>query len=102
MTNSYELSNRCTRIQRNSMRFTSSKVPLTSPRSARKDLTWAKYFESYMEFLSRFGHHPNSTERYKNLELRKWRSRQLKYKELGKLTAEQIEQLKNICSDVND
>ena len=81
-------------------RFNSANVPLTSPRSARKNGTWAKYYDSYMEYLTRYGHLPNSTERYKNLELRKWRSRQLKYKQLGKLTAEQVEQLRNICSDV--
>ena len=81
-------------------RFNSANVPLTSPRSARKNGTWAKYYDSYMEYLTRYGHHPNSTERYNDLELRKWRSRQLKYKQLGKLSAEQVEQLRNICSDV--
>ena len=81
-------------------RFTSEKVPLTSPRSARKNGTWAKYYDSYMEYLTRYGHHPNSTERYNDLELRKWRSLQLKKLRLGQLSAEQAEKLKDICSDV--
>ena len=81
-------------------RFNSANVPLTSPRSARKNGTWAKYYDSYMEYLTRYGHHPNSTERYNDLELRKWRSLQLKKLRLGQLSAEQTEKLKDICSDV--
>lgn len=80
-------------------RFRREGVPLTSPRSARKNGTWEKYYDSYIEYLSRYGHHPNSTERYNDLELRKWRSLQLKLLRQGKLTDDQGAKLKELCGD---
>ena len=53
-----------------------------------------------MEYLNLFGHHPNSTERYNNLELRKWRRLQLKMKKQGRLTSEQVTKLEMICGDI--
>lgn len=75
-------------------------IPMSSPREAHKMETWLKYYDSYMEYLQKYNRNPGSTERYKNLELRKWRSRQLKLLRQGKLTPDQTVKLKELCGDV--
>ncbi|MBR1822923.1 MAG: Helicase associated domain protein [Ruminococcus sp.] len=82
------------------MRYHEAGIPLDSIQELHKSETWQRYFESYLEYLTRFGHHPNSTERYNNLELRKWRSLQLKKKAQGCLSREQVTKLTEICSDI--
>ena len=81
-------------------RIKAAGIPMSSPREAHKMETWLKYYDSYMEYLQKYNRHPGSTERYKNLELRKWRSLQLRLREQGKLTGEQTKMLAEICREI--
>ena len=62
--------------------------------------TLMRYYNSYPEFLNKYDRQPGSTERYNDLELRKWRSLQLQKMKQGKLSEEQTAKLKGICGDI--
>ena len=80
-------------------RIKAADLPFTTPRELHKNETWLKYYETYMDFLARFGKQP-TCDKYKDLELRKWRSLQLRLLRQGKLTADQTVKLKELCGDV--
>ena len=72
-------------------------IPLENIRQRRKNEVFMKYYDSYMEYLQKFGKHPASKDRYNDLDLVKWRCTQMQKKRQGKLTDELAELLMNIC-----
>lgn len=78
-------------------RFKEAGIPLENLRQRRKNEVFMKYYDSYMEYLQKFGKHPASKDRYNDLDLVKWRCTQMQKKRQGKLTDEQAELLMNIC-----
>ena len=75
-------------------------IPLENIRQRRKNEVFMKYYDSYMEYLQKFGRHPASKDRYNDLDLVKWRCTQMQKKRQGKLTDELAELLMNICKDL--
>ncbi len=75
-------------------------IPLENIRQRRKNEVFMKYYDSYMEYLQKFGKHPASKDRYNDLDLVKWRCTQLQKKRQGELTDELAELLMNICKDL--
>lgn len=78
-------------------RFKEAGIPLENIRQRRKNEVFMKYYDSYMEYLQKFGKHPASKDRYNDLDLVKWRCTQMQKKRQGKLTDELAELLMNIC-----
>ena len=78
-------------------RFKEAGIPLENLRQRRKNEVFMKYYDSYMEYLQKFGKHPASKDRYNDLDLVKWRCTQMQKKRQGKLTDELAELLMNIC-----
>lgn len=81
-------------------RFQKAGIPLENLRQRRKNEVFMKYYDSYMEYLQKFGKHPTSSERYNDLDLVKWRCTQMQKKKQGKLTDELAALLMNICKDI--
>ncbi|SDA30797.1 Superfamily II DNA or RNA helicase [Ruminococcus sp. YE71] len=81
-------------------RFKEAGIPLENLRQRRKNEVFMKYYDSYMEYLQKFGRHPASKDRYNDLDLVKWRCTQMQKKRQGKLTDELAELLMNICKDL--
>ncbi|SFB66264.1 Helicase associated domain protein [Ruminococcus albus] len=78
-------------------RFKEAGIPLENIRQRRKNEVFMKYYDSYMEYLQKFGKHPASKDRYNDLDLVKWRCTQMQKKRQGKLTDEQANLLATIC-----
>ena len=72
-------------------------IPLENIRQRRKNEVFMKYYDSYMEYLQKFGRHPASKDRYNDLDLVKWHCTQMQKKRQGKLTDELAALLMNIC-----
>ena len=81
-------------------RFKNAGIPTMSIRDMHRMETWMKYYNSYMEYLNKYDRQPGSTERYNDLELRKWRNLQLQKMKQGKLSEEQTAKLRELCDDV--
>lgn len=81
-------------------RFKEAGIPLENLRQRRKNEVFMKYYDSYMEYLQKFGKHPASKDRYNDLDLVKWRCTQMQKKRQGKLTDELAELLMNVCKDL--
>ena len=80
-------------------RFNEKGIPLMSIREIHKMETWLKYYNAYVEYLEKYGEQPGAADKYNGLELRKWRSLQLKKLHEGKLTEEQAEMLERLRGD---
>ena len=80
-------------------RFNEKGIPLMSIREIHKMETWLKYYNAYVEYLEKYGEQPGAADKYNGLELRKWRSLQLKKLNEGKLTDEQAEMLERLWGD---
>lgn len=77
-------------------RFENEGIPVVFPGEQHKVETWMRYYDSYVEYLDKFHKHPSSTERYHDLEIRKWWYLQKRMQQQGKLSVEQVEMLTNI------
>lgn len=77
--------------------FKEAGIPLENLRQRRKNEVFMKYYDSYMEYLQKFGKHPASKDRYNDLDLVKWRCTQMQKKRQGKLTDELAALLMDIC-----